>query len=93
MAARNPSKSAKAASATGHRHLTPGDWVEIRYSGGQRGRVIEYRGPLGPNGADVYRIRLGRKPRPTYVELPEDQLESIPAKPRKALKDQNSGSI
>jgi hypothetical protein len=58
--------------------LNLGDWVEIRYSGGQRGRIVEYRGPLGPKGAHIYRIRLRRKPKPKYVELPEDQLKSIP---------------
>ncbi len=55
-----------------------GEIVEIRYSNGQRGRIVELRGALGPKGANVYRIRLRRRPKPTYVELPEDQLLPIP---------------
>jgi hypothetical protein len=78
MATKKTTKSVKTTSAVGLRVLNLGDLVEIRYSGGQRGRIIEYRGPLGPKGAHIYRIRLRRKPRPTYIELPEDQLESIP---------------
>lgn len=57
--------------------LQLGELVKIRYSGGQRGRIVELRGPLGPNGSHVYRIRVPRKPKAAYVELPEDQLERI----------------
>jgi hypothetical protein len=47
--------------------------------GGLRGRVVELRGPLGPGGAEVYRIRFGGKRRPNYTEVLADQLEVIPA--------------
>lgn len=62
------------------RILTLGDLVKIRHSGGQRGRIVELRGPLGPEGAQIYRIRVQRKPKPAYIELREDQLEAIPVK-------------
>lgn len=55
-----------------------GDRVKVRYSN-MTGRIVELRGPLGPKGAPIYRIRLWRKPRPAYVEVREDQLEPIPA--------------
>jgi hypothetical protein len=56
-----------------------GDRVRIRRSAGLSGRVVELRGPLGPGGAHVYRVRVRRKPKPAYIELREDQLEAIPA--------------
>jgi len=34
-----------------------GDRVKIRYSD-WRARIIEFRGPLGPGGALVYRVRM-----------------------------------
>ena len=43
------------------------------------GRVVELRGPLGPNGAQIYRVRTRGKPKPSYVEVREDQLEVIPS--------------
>ena len=55
-----------------------GDRVMIRYTN-LTGRVVELRGPLGPKGAQVYRVRLSRKPRPAYIEVREDQLEPVPA--------------
>jgi hypothetical protein len=55
-----------------------GDRVKIRSPGGLVGRVVELRGPLGPRGAQIYRVRFGRKP-PAYIEVREDQLEPIPA--------------
>jgi hypothetical protein len=42
-----------------------------------RGRVIELRGPLGPGGAMIYRVLVRRKPKPTPIEVREDQLEKI----------------
>ncbi len=32
-----------------------GDRVLILHYGGQKGRIIEYRGPLAPGGAHVYK--------------------------------------
>ena len=43
-----------------------------------RGRIVELRGPLGPGGAQIYRIRLRQKPKPVYIEVREDQLTLIP---------------
>lgn len=39
--------------------------------------IIEYRGPLGGNGAHLYRVLLWRKPRPVWVELIESEMEKI----------------
>jgi hypothetical protein len=55
-----------------------GEWVKIRDSGGRAGRIVELRGPLGPEGAQIYRVRVGRKPDFSYLELREDQLEGAP---------------
>ena len=64
-------------------HLTEplkiGTRVRIRNSGYGRAQIVEYRGPLGPKGAQVYRVKLRRKPKPAYVEVLEDQLEAVPA--------------
>ena len=49
----------------------------------ERGRVVELRGPLGPNGVQVYRVRLSPKRRRAYVEVREDQLELLPPRPAK----------
>jgi hypothetical protein len=55
--------------------LKVGTLVKIRNSGYGRAQVVEFRGPLGPKGARVYRVRVRRKPRPAYIEVREDQLE------------------
>ena len=57
-----------------------GDRVKIRLSRGLRGRVVELRGPLGPGGTQIYRVRIRGMLRPTYIELREDQLELVPTK-------------
>jgi len=57
-----------------------GDRVQIRRSGGLRGRIVELRGPLGPGGAQIYRVMYRRRPRPAYIEVREDQLVLIPAR-------------
>jgi hypothetical protein len=54
-----------------------GDRVLIHHFGGQQGRIVEYRGPLGPGGAHVYRVRVRRKPTSDYIELRADQIERI----------------
>jgi hypothetical protein len=68
-----------------------GDRVRIKDLPSQVGRIAELRGPLGPGGASVYRVRVKRKPRISYIELLGDQLEFLPnagelvhAKARKA---------
>ena len=60
----------------GRPNLTLGDRVKIRKSAGLKGRIVELRGPLGPGGAQIYRVQLRRKPR-AYIEVREDQLEII----------------
>jgi hypothetical protein len=57
--------------------LKLGDCVRILHFGGQQGQIVELRGPLGPGGARIYRVRIRRKPAPTYIELREDQLEHV----------------
>lgn len=61
-----------------------GDRVKIKLSNGMRGRIVELRGPLGPGGMHIYRIRVKRDPKPTYIEVMEDQLVLLPPKPRPA---------
>jgi len=56
-----------------------GDRVRILRSKFPPGRIVELRGPLGPGGAEVIRVRLWRKPRPHDIEVLADQLEAIPA--------------
>jgi hypothetical protein len=55
--------------------LKIGTIVRIRNSGYGRARIVEYRGPLGPKGARVYRVRVRKKPQAAYIEVLEDQLE------------------
>jgi hypothetical protein len=61
--------------------LKVGDRVIILNSGYKKpGKIVEYRGPLGPKGARIYRVRVRRKPKPVYVEFREDQLQFVPPK-------------
>ncbi len=57
--------------------LKVGTVVKILNSGYGRATIVEYRGPLGPNGARVYRVLVQDKPRRTYIEVREDQLEVL----------------
>jgi hypothetical protein len=59
-------------------HFKLGDRVRILHSSYPPARIEELRGPLGPGGAQVYRVRIRRKPRSIYIELLGDQLELIP---------------
>jgi hypothetical protein len=59
-----------------------GDRVEILHFG--QGKVIELRGPLGPDGAQVYRVLYSRNTTPAYIEVLASQLR--PAKPGKRPK-------
>jgi hypothetical protein len=61
-----------------------GDWVKIRLSGFKQGRIVELRGPLGPGGAQIYRVRVRRKPTPMDIEVREDQLILAPPEERPA---------
>ncbi len=81
MVARKNAKPGKAmASKKAAAALQLGDRVRIRLSNGMRGEIVELRGPLGPRGAQIYRVRVRRKPKPTYIELREDQLALVRAK-------------
>jgi hypothetical protein len=53
-----------------------GDRVEIIHFA--RGTIAELRGPLGPDGAQVYRVLYRRKPKAGYIEVLGSQLR--PAK-------------
>ena len=55
--------------------LKIGTLVKIRDSGYGPAPIVEFRGPLGPGGTRVYRVRVRSKPRPAYIEVREDQLE------------------
>jgi hypothetical protein len=57
--------------------LKVGTVVKIRNSGYHRAKIAEFRGPLGPKGARVYRVLVERKPRRVYIEVLEDQLEVL----------------
>ncbi len=81
MAAKRTSKYGKTVEATAVPSLKLGDLVKIRHSGWRQGRIVEARGPLGPNGSQIYRVLVRRKPRPAYIELREDQLDAISAGP------------
>ncbi len=60
-------------------HFAVGDLVKIRDTGYRRpGMIVEFRGPLGPGGVLIYRVRVRRKPSPAYIEVREDQLELFP---------------
>ena len=56
--------------------LKSGTAVKILNSGYSRAWVAEYRGPLGPKGARIYRVLVEKKPR-VYIEVREDQLEVL----------------
>jgi hypothetical protein len=57
--------------------LNDGTFVKILNSGYRRAKIAEYRGPLGPKGARVYRVLVQKKPRRVYIEVLEDQLEVL----------------
>jgi hypothetical protein len=54
--------------------LQVGTLVKILHTGYRMGKIVEYRGPLGPGGARIYRVRVRSKPAPAYTEVREDQL-------------------
>ena len=60
-----------------------GDRVKIRRSD-WRARIVEFRGPLAPGGMFVYRVRVPHKPKPIYIEIPEEDLIAIPTPPKVA---------
>jgi hypothetical protein len=58
--------------------LKLGERVRVLYYPEMRGQVVALCGPLGPGGAQIYRVRFPRKPKSMYIELREDQLIPIP---------------
>jgi hypothetical protein len=54
-----------------------GTVVKILNSGYDRAWIAEYRGPLGPQGARIYRVLVQKKPRRVHIEVGEDQLEVL----------------
>ena len=58
--------------------LKLGDHVQFLHSAYPPARIVELRGPLGPGGVQIYRVRIGRKRNPTSIELREDQLAPVP---------------
>ena len=57
--------------------LHVGTYVKILDSNYDRARIIEYRGPLGPGGMRIYRLRVRCEPKPFLIEVGEDQIEVI----------------
>lgn len=57
--------------------LKNGTVVRIRNSGYGQGTIVEYRGPLGPRGTRVYRVRVRKGPKPAFIEVLEGQLETV----------------
>lgn len=54
-----------------------GDRVRIKGHEGSFARIVEFRGPLGPRGVPIYRVRIRSKPVPFSIELREDQIEPV----------------
>jgi hypothetical protein len=59
-----------------------GDRVKILHSDNWQGRIVELRGPLGTGGLQIYRLRILQDPKPSYIEVGEDQIVAIPAPPK-----------
>src|SRR5262245_19957282 len=58
---RNKPGKVRAAAASARDLMKVGDCVRILNYGGQKGRIVEFRGPLGPAGARIYRIMVRGK--------------------------------
>jgi hypothetical protein len=66
-----------------------GDRVGIRHSDWVA-RIVEFRGPLGPGGMLVFRVRVAHKPKPIYIEVREDQLVAMPTPPKLKASQQST---
>ena len=60
-----------------------GDRVQIKNYAGPPGRIIELRGPLGPRGANIYRVAIPQKPGFILIEVRGNQLDRIVAPTKK----------
>ncbi len=56
--------------------------VRIKNYQGPAGKIVELRGPLGPNGIDIYRVAIPMKPGISLIEVRENQLELVATKRR-----------
>lgn len=51
-----------------------GDRVQVRGFPGMKGRLIEFRGPLGYKGEQLYGVELHYELHTGYIEVTRDQL-------------------
>ena len=58
--------------------LTVGTFVRVRHADFDYVEIVQCRGPLGPGGMRIYRVRIFVEPRPFDVEVREDQLVIMP---------------
>jgi hypothetical protein len=65
--------------------LQLGARVRIKNYPGPTGRIVELRGALGPNGMEIYRVAVPRKPGSFLVEVRGNQLELLTTKPRRLV--------
>jgi hypothetical protein len=56
-----------------------GDRVSLKTQTGRIGKVVGYRGRFGTKGDRIYRVLVGLKPRPSYIEVLESQMDQAPA--------------
>ena len=59
--------------------LKVGDCVTLPNTTYPPGRIVEARGPLGPGGALIFRVRIRDKPKSIYIEVRDDQLHLLGA--------------
>ncbi len=63
--------------------LVLGSRVRIKNYSGPDGKIVELRGPLGPNGMQIYRVAIAQRRGFSLVELRGNQLELIRVLPRR----------
>ena len=63
--------------------LKLGSKVRIKDYSGPLAKIIELRGPLGPNGMQIYRVAIPQKLGFSLVEVRGDQLEVVRVPPRR----------
>lgn len=51
-----------------------GDRVQISNFPGMKGRIIEFRGPLGHKGRELYGVELEYSDYTSYIEVPREDL-------------------
>ena len=66
--------------------LMSGTFVNVIGSNFHPAQIAEYRGPLGPKGARVYRVLVIKRPR-MYIEVLEDELEVLEDQTTKLPRD------